>query len=153
MIVHTFKEHAFGPGEKVWLEKVNEHPGLSPQHLKGLVWRDLPTGFSSQRIDPRFYSGHKLTVLGLWHADREHWLFDAIESVVKSVAEIIMADPSVNTLTTAQLAERTGYSSVHVVAALRALGELGDFYSSTFPQSGTDITHIELRHESVAIVP
>jgi hypothetical protein len=148
---HTFKEHEFREGEKRWLELAARSPELEPWQLKARHLGELPHGFSSQLIDPRLYSARRLTPIGLWHIDSQHWLFAAITSTVGVIRDLVIREPAWTTVTAAHVAQQISRTEAEVSQVFSTLGEFGGFFSSSY-SPGSDprnISHIEVRDEQV----
>jgi hypothetical protein len=126
---YQYLEHALAPADLLWLTEVAKSPNFSPRMAKIQLFDKLPRGFSSDRIDMRFYVNDRLTPLGLRRVDPSNYLFRGMDLTVRAVRERIRKDPNVSQITVDKLASETGLPVKVVGESLYALGQVGRFFT------------------------
>lgn len=127
---YTFKRHVVTAAERLWLTEVARSDAFDPRIAKVKLLGKLPNGFNPKRIDARLYQNNRLTLIGLWHVDRQYSLFKAIEVVIEAIRTQIIKTPGVETFKASEISKATELNEEMVERVLYELGQLGSFWSS-----------------------
>jgi hypothetical protein len=138
---YTFMQHPLTPPEKLWLTELARSPGLSVKFAKVKLYRQLPSDFSPDHIDPRLYFAGRPTPIGLWHVDQCNPLFHAMDQTILDIQRRIRADPTLTTVTAAEIAQQTKLTEDAVAEALYAIGTLGHFFTQAQGVGGNPAAH------------
>ncbi len=145
---YTFQKHKLSESERMWLLEVLHSTPFDPKIAKVKLFGKLPEEFDPHQIDNRLYAGGHIIPIGLWHLDQENVLLKAIDQVIRTIREMIIEAPGIETIKSATIAARTGLDEKTVGHALHELGQLGHFFSGSTGGSDADgISSIELTDE------
>lgn len=138
---YTFMQHPLTPPERLWLTELARSPGLSAKFAKVKLYGQLPLDFSPDQIDPRLYFASRPTPIGLWHVDQNNSLFYAMDQAILDIQRRIRADPTLTTVTAAEIAQQTKLTEEAVGEALFAIGSLGRFFTQAQGVAGNPGAH------------
>ena len=143
-------QHPLTASQRLWLAVLARSPGLSLKFAKVKLHGELPRDFSPDQIDSRLYFAGRPTPIGLWLVDQDNSLFHAMDRTVLDVQRRIRADPTLTTVTAAEIAEQTQLTEQAIGEALYALGHLGHFFSQATGMGGNPTSHssIELTDDT-----
>jgi hypothetical protein len=105
------------------------------------LYGQLPSDFSPDHIDPRLYFAGRPTPIGLWHVDQYNPLFHTIDQTILDIQRRIRADPTLTTVTAAEIAQQTKLTEEAVGEALYAIGNLGRFFTQAQGVAGNSGAH------------
>jgi hypothetical protein len=142
---YTFMQHPLTPPERLWLTELARAPGLSAKFAKVQLYGKLPLDFSPDHIDPRLYFAGRPSPIGLWHVDQHNPVFHAMDLTILDVQRRIRADPTITTVTAAEIAQQTKLSEEAVAEALCAAGNLGNFFTQAQGMSGNPAAHSNIQ--------
>lgn len=127
---HTFKNIKLQPQELIWLGEVHKHGVLDVKSTKVKLWGKLPENFDHKSISLSLYRGNHLTLLGMWHIDRENQYFGVVDKTIRTIRDLIKENPKVETIHATDVAQRLNISEETAQTSLYLMSELGHFYSS-----------------------
>jgi hypothetical protein len=128
---YTFKSHQVGPAVKRWLKEAAVADSFDPRAAKAKLWRDLPSEFTSDKVDVRLYN-HGLrrpTLLGLWHVDPENPIFKMTDATIGAVRELIVENPGIVELRVDSIARKATQSEQEVARVIHELAQLGGYFT------------------------
>lgn len=127
---HTFKALKLQPHEFIWLEEVHKYGVLDVKSTKVKLLDKLPTDFDHKSISLSLYRRNHLTLLGMWHIDKDNQYFDLVDKTIRLIQSLIKQNPKIETVYAADVAERLQISEETAQTSLYLMSELGHFYSS-----------------------
>jgi hypothetical protein len=142
---YTFMQHPLTPPERLWLTELARSPGLSAKFTKVKLYGQLPSDFSPDHIDPRLYFAGRPTPIGLWHVDQYNPLFHAMDQTILDIRRRIRADPTLTTVTAAEIAQQTKQTEEAVAEALYEIGNLGHFFSQAQGLGQNSVAHSSIQ--------
>lgn len=133
---HTFKNLKLQPHELIWLEEVHKHGVLDVKSTKVKLWDKLPANFNHKSISLSLYRENHLTLLGMWHIDKDNQYFQIVDKTIRLIQALIKENPKIETIYAAEIAQRLHISEETAQTSLYLMSELGHFYSSAsgFPE-------------------
>lgn len=123
MLKTSLHEHVFPKADETWLRHCALSSPFDPRIARAQLHSKLPSDFSPDGIDRRFYRDDKLTLLGLKRFKPDDPLLKSVELIAHAVRDAILAAPGIDEVDLNQLSTATGLASTQ---ALQALGELAN---------------------------
>jgi hypothetical protein len=120
-------------------------PGVTPRAVKVRLFEQLPADFSPDHLDPRLYSGGRLTPIGLRLVDPNNRLFEAIDQTIRYVQKRIRTDSTLAEITAVEIARDTELAEEAAAQALFAMGNLGHFFSQAHGTAGKEDSHASIQ--------
>jgi hypothetical protein len=111
------------------MEEAMRTEPYDPRIIKVKLLGKIPRDFDPKKIDVRLFNNGDPTLIGLWHLNPKDPLFQEIDAVIKAIKAHVIAQPVVNNLTSAKVAELAGLSENRAGLALYSLGQIGRFGS------------------------
>ena len=134
----SFKDQELSEGELLWIKEVYNNPQFDPRVARVKLREKLPKGFNPRKIDNRLLvDGRNLTILGVWFVDPNSTLLKSLEMVILAIKDLIIKNAGIRTITAEQISSDTKLEQSIVAMALRNIGTLGHFYSSSAETYGT----------------
>jgi hypothetical protein len=124
-----FEKHELTEAESLWLKEASQ-PGFRPKIARVALRDKLPRDFDPSRIDRRFYVDGSLTLLGRWRVDPGDPVFGELDRVIRSIRDLIFAQPETAEVSSEQIAEFVALDPTRVAKLMGMLAPLGRFYSS-----------------------
>ena len=120
-------------------------PGVTPRAIKVRLFEQLPADFSPDHLDPRLYSGGRLTPIGLRLVDPDSRLLKAIDQTIRYAQNRIRTDSTLTEITAVEIARDTELTEAAAARALFAMGNLGHFFSQAHGTAGNEDSHASIQ--------
>lgn len=127
---HTFKNMKLQPHELIWLEEVHKHGVLDVRSTKVKLWDKLPPNFDYKTISLSLYRENHLTLLGMWHIDRDNQYFEIVDKTIRLIQGLIKENSKIESIHATVVAQQLHISEDAAQTSLFLMSELGHFYSS-----------------------
>ena len=143
---YKFKGHQLSDGERIWLIEAAKSESFEPRVAKVLLREKLPAGFSPSKINYKFYSNGRPTLLGLYLINPDNPIFKTVDTVIRTATDMIISNPRLERITVTDIADISKINGVDISRALNFLSPLGRFYTSS--SSGANLpTELSLQGE------
>lgn len=129
MLNSSFLTHEFNEADRLWLQTAAAERPFDPRGAKARLYGKLPPDFDPYSVDRRFYRDDRLTLLGIRVFRPADPIFAAIEKLILSLREKILAEPTIDSLSVQEMAALTGEPDSLIRHAVSFLSTLGPFFS------------------------
>lgn len=135
-MVHTFKDIKLNPDEVLWLKEINNHGVLDVKSTKVQLWGKLSSNFDHRKISRSLYRENHLTLLGMWHLDKNNMMFHIVDQTIRLIQSLIKENPKTKIIYASEVASKLSINEEIAQKSLYLMSELGHFYSGASGLTG-----------------
>ncbi|MGA2678572.1 MAG: hypothetical protein ABSF37_04615 [Sedimentisphaerales bacterium] len=130
---YKFKQIKLSPAEKLWLTEILKFnfSKVDVKLLRVNLWEKLPKDFDPDKMDYWLLCDNHLTLIGLWHVDPQNALFGHTTKIAEIIKDLIRKNPSINEVTSDEIAVLAGITEREAEIALTLLCDLGKFFGGS----------------------
>lgn len=122
--------------ERIWMDSIYKYyfdgKKINYRELRAILYPQLPSNFNAENIDRRLitHNAEKPTLLGVIAVEGNDKIVDECDKVILGIKTILLEDPNRETITSEELAAKSGIAKERIQLLIGLILYYGNFFSS-----------------------